>query len=309
MYHRENAQEGFLVVAGECLLIVEGQERQLTAWDSSIALVAQSTSSWRRARERPSWSPSALAVAGSAAASSIWFPRSRPATGQASSARRQAQPRHTRKHAPIAKVEVRQVPAGIAARLSDEVTGVAYDGGRRARGAGGRHRVVVCRDRRRGPLAGGRLFRRPREQNSLRRLPKSSEPVATVAGVPTPGLRRRADRRSASPRGGRSIWSDRRVPRCVLPGCRNARAHPIVRLADCVAVHADVTRPPRSDPPGARGVSRTSCWSCGRRCSRNASGCDAKGSHSRLRPVATGSPRRGGSGPWRRGRVGRDLSA
>ena len=33
MYHRENAQEGFLVVAGECLLIVEGQERHLTAWD------------------------------------------------------------------------------------------------------------------------------------------------------------------------------------------------------------------------------------------------------------------------------------
>ena len=33
MYHRENAQEGFLVVAGECLLIVEQQERQLTAWD------------------------------------------------------------------------------------------------------------------------------------------------------------------------------------------------------------------------------------------------------------------------------------
>ena len=33
MYHRENAQEGFLVVAGECLLIVEGQERQLRAWD------------------------------------------------------------------------------------------------------------------------------------------------------------------------------------------------------------------------------------------------------------------------------------
>ena len=33
MYHRENAQEGFLVVAGECVLIVEGQERRLTAWD------------------------------------------------------------------------------------------------------------------------------------------------------------------------------------------------------------------------------------------------------------------------------------
>jgi uncharacterized cupin superfamily protein len=32
-YHRENAQEGFLVLAGECLLIVEGQERLLHAWD------------------------------------------------------------------------------------------------------------------------------------------------------------------------------------------------------------------------------------------------------------------------------------
>jgi uncharacterized cupin superfamily protein len=33
MYHRENAQEGFLVLAGECLLIVEEQERRLRAWD------------------------------------------------------------------------------------------------------------------------------------------------------------------------------------------------------------------------------------------------------------------------------------
>lgn len=33
MYHRENAQEGFLVVAGECLLIVEDQECLLKAWD------------------------------------------------------------------------------------------------------------------------------------------------------------------------------------------------------------------------------------------------------------------------------------
>ena len=33
MYHREKAQEGFLVVAGECLLIVEEQERRLRAWD------------------------------------------------------------------------------------------------------------------------------------------------------------------------------------------------------------------------------------------------------------------------------------
>jgi uncharacterized cupin superfamily protein len=33
MYHRENHQEGFLVLAGECVLIVEGEERALAAWD------------------------------------------------------------------------------------------------------------------------------------------------------------------------------------------------------------------------------------------------------------------------------------
>lgn len=33
MYHREHAQEAFLVVAGECLLIVEEEERPLTTWD------------------------------------------------------------------------------------------------------------------------------------------------------------------------------------------------------------------------------------------------------------------------------------
>jgi uncharacterized cupin superfamily protein len=33
MYHRENRQEDFLVVSGECLLIVEGEERPLKAWD------------------------------------------------------------------------------------------------------------------------------------------------------------------------------------------------------------------------------------------------------------------------------------
>ena len=33
MYHREGAQEDFLVLAGECLLVVEGEERPLRAWD------------------------------------------------------------------------------------------------------------------------------------------------------------------------------------------------------------------------------------------------------------------------------------
>jgi uncharacterized cupin superfamily protein len=33
MYHREGYQEGFLVLRGECLLIVEGEEVQLRRWD------------------------------------------------------------------------------------------------------------------------------------------------------------------------------------------------------------------------------------------------------------------------------------
>src|SRR5258708_4273568 len=33
MYHRENAQEDFLVLSGECVLIVGGAERPLNAWD------------------------------------------------------------------------------------------------------------------------------------------------------------------------------------------------------------------------------------------------------------------------------------
>ena len=32
-YHGEDAQEDFLVLSGECLLLVEGEERQLRPWD------------------------------------------------------------------------------------------------------------------------------------------------------------------------------------------------------------------------------------------------------------------------------------
>ena len=32
-YHTDSGQEDFLVVAGECLLLVEGEERPLRAWD------------------------------------------------------------------------------------------------------------------------------------------------------------------------------------------------------------------------------------------------------------------------------------
>jgi uncharacterized cupin superfamily protein len=33
MYHAESNQEGFLVLSGECLVVVEGEERRLQAWD------------------------------------------------------------------------------------------------------------------------------------------------------------------------------------------------------------------------------------------------------------------------------------
>jgi uncharacterized cupin superfamily protein len=33
LYHREDDQEDFLVLAGECIAIVEGEERPLRAWD------------------------------------------------------------------------------------------------------------------------------------------------------------------------------------------------------------------------------------------------------------------------------------
>jgi uncharacterized cupin superfamily protein len=32
-YHAESDQEGFLVLAGECILVVEGEERRLRQWD------------------------------------------------------------------------------------------------------------------------------------------------------------------------------------------------------------------------------------------------------------------------------------
>lgn len=33
MYHGETGQEDFLVVSGECTLVIEGEERQLRSWD------------------------------------------------------------------------------------------------------------------------------------------------------------------------------------------------------------------------------------------------------------------------------------
>ena len=54
MYHAEDAQEDFLVLSGECLLIVERQERPLKAWDFVHCPPGRSTSSSVRATVRAS---------------------------------------------------------------------------------------------------------------------------------------------------------------------------------------------------------------------------------------------------------------
>src|SRR4051794_37256866 len=33
LYHSETGQEGFLVLSGECILLVEGEQRRLRQWD------------------------------------------------------------------------------------------------------------------------------------------------------------------------------------------------------------------------------------------------------------------------------------
>jgi uncharacterized cupin superfamily protein len=52
MYHRESEQEGFLVLEGECLLIVEGEERPLRAWDY-VHCAPETTHSFVGAGDRP----------------------------------------------------------------------------------------------------------------------------------------------------------------------------------------------------------------------------------------------------------------
>jgi uncharacterized cupin superfamily protein len=49
LYHSENQQESFLVLAGECRLLVEGEERLLRPWDFFHCPAGTPTSSWARA--------------------------------------------------------------------------------------------------------------------------------------------------------------------------------------------------------------------------------------------------------------------
>ena len=63
MYHRENQQEDFLVLAGECVAVVEGEERTLVDGTLSTALRARATSSSAPGPAGRSCSRSAIADA------------------------------------------------------------------------------------------------------------------------------------------------------------------------------------------------------------------------------------------------------
>jgi len=52
LYHAQSEQEAFLVLSGECKLLVEGVERLLRAWDFFDSPAGRSTSSSAQATGR-----------------------------------------------------------------------------------------------------------------------------------------------------------------------------------------------------------------------------------------------------------------
>ena len=92
LYHRESLQEDFLVLAGECLLLVEGLERPLRAWDF-VHCPPDTEHVFVGAGDAPCV---ILMVGARADDDGLFFPVSelRAATGRASTARR---PRATRR--------------------------------------------------------------------------------------------------------------------------------------------------------------------------------------------------------------------
>ena len=97
MYHRENDEEDFLVLAGEALAIVEGEERPLRRWDflhcppgTNHVIVG--------AGEGPCVSSRSAPATGRRAPTGAPTPSTRPldATAPASNGRRPSRARHTR---------------------------------------------------------------------------------------------------------------------------------------------------------------------------------------------------------------------
>jgi hypothetical protein len=92
LYHRENAQENFLVLWGECLLVVEGRSASCTRGISSTARPGPITSSSVRATGAARSSQSAREPVKT---SSTRFRKWRPATVRVWKPRRRTPRRHT----------------------------------------------------------------------------------------------------------------------------------------------------------------------------------------------------------------------
>src|SRR5919197_3480877 len=76
MYHGEDNQEDFLVLSGECLLLVEGEERRLRAWDF-VHCPAWTEHVFVGAGE----GPCAILAVGARASRDVVYPRSEFALG------------------------------------------------------------------------------------------------------------------------------------------------------------------------------------------------------------------------------------
>ena len=96
-YHREANQEDFLVLSGECLVIIEGEERHLKAWDF-VHCPAHTEHGFVGAGDRPC----VIFMTGSREgwpdkARSTYAMSSRSGTASASRRRRGCRPRRTRR--------------------------------------------------------------------------------------------------------------------------------------------------------------------------------------------------------------------
>ena len=145
-------QEDFLVLAGECLLIVEEQERQLRPWTSSTARPEPATVSSVRATGRAS--SSCRARAERAARSSIRSPR-RLALEEPASRRRRTSPGMPMRRSALAARPARGRPGLPWARPT------APSARRAARRGGTRPRSRAAAGSRAAPRGRGRSSRPP----------------------------------------------------------------------------------------------------------------------------------------------------
>ena len=117
MYHREKGQEAFLVLAGECTLIVEGEERRLVAWD--FFYCAPETEHIIVAAGQQSAVVLAVGARGRGVGGGVVYTVCKAAARYgASVARETTQPAiaYAKVYAGTPEVQVRQIPARLAAQ-------------------------------------------------------------------------------------------------------------------------------------------------------------------------------------------------